>query len=440
MEDQRLSRMYARAVGRELSSSLKRTERWLINRRRALRTVVIVLSLFSLAFGYYAHRKGRFGRLKRELKASGEPATTAPLLIGGQEPLVLQRAPLSDGSMPEFLSATFLPGKGMEPLQLTAAIPGKGTVNLLRAPSVEDVARNVAEAAQGATDTRPFSLQSSLQVPWAGGIPGTTNEAGTIDADWRGRPLHLPANDPATGEAASEGGLLKTEAAEVADHDVMPDGGSVQAHFQAGNFGNRWPSNSEVVVTALLSIRALDLKITVRNAGHDAEPVGIGWLPMLVLPSNSRASATLRVPSSELEEMRGAHASGRLLDVSASASDFSSQGGRRLGTAKLDATYAHLKTGFLDNGPVLELRDSDAGIGLRMTALSQQMQAVHVRTSPSDPGVLQMGFQNNLDDPFSRNWASRATDAITVLQPGQVLEWHVRFELLALSSAEGPPL
>ena len=425
--------MYARAVSGELSSRLRRAERWLIARRRALRALVIVLTIFGVGFGYYAHVKGRFGRLKRELKASGEPTTAPVLLIGGKEPLVLQRAPLSDGSMPELLSVTFLPGMGMEPLQLTASIPGRGVVSLFRAPSVEDLAH--AEAQHAA-----LSAASSLQLPWAGAVPGAASNQDTVEAEWHARILPLPPTGQISGEAVSEGGLLHPLATELVDHDVMPDGGSVQAHFQPGNFDDRWPSTSDVTVSALLSIHALDLKVTVRNTGREAEPIGIGWLPLLVLPSNSRATATLRVPSADLEEMHGARATGRITDVAASASDFSSRGGKQLGSSALDATYVHLRTGFLDNGPVLEVRDPDSGIGLRMTALSQGMHAVHVATDPSDPGTIRMGFQSNIDDPFSRAWGPKTPDSITVLQPGQSAEWHVRFELLGLSSAEASPL
>jgi hypothetical protein len=39
--------------------------------------------------------------------------------------------------MPEFLSVTLLPGRGMNVLQITAYIPGKGEVNLLASPSIE---------------------------------------------------------------------------------------------------------------------------------------------------------------------------------------------------------------------------------------------------------------------------------------------------------------
>ncbi len=421
--------MYARAVSGEVSSRLRRTERWLIARRRALRALVILLTLFGIGFGYYAHVKGRFGRLKRELKASNEPASAPVLLIGGKEPLVLQRAPLSDGSMPELLSVTFLPGRGMEPLQITASIPGKGIVSLLQAPSVEQLAHEQSRHAH-------FSGASTLQVPWAGVVPGAPGSPDAVLAEWHGRQLSLPR----TGETGSEGGLLQGVASEAVDHDVMPDGGSIQAGFEPGNFGNRWPSSSSVTVSALLSIRALDMKITVRNTGREAEPVGIGWLPLLILPSNSRSAATLRVPSSEIEEMHSGRATGHLLDVASSASDFSARGGKALGKGALDATYTHLRTGFLDNGPVLEVRDPASGVGLRMTALSQGMPAVHVATSPSDPGVLQMGFQNNLDDPFNKAWGVKAQDSIPTLQPGQALEWHVRFELLGLSSPEGSPL
>ena len=71
-----------------------------------------------------------------------QPATAAPatVQIGGEDVITLTRKAGTGGSKPEFLSVTLLPGRGMNMLQVTAAIPGKGEIPLLHSPSVQDAA------------------------------------------------------------------------------------------------------------------------------------------------------------------------------------------------------------------------------------------------------------------------------------------------------------
>ena len=50
---------------------------------------------------------------------------------GGQDPIRLSRSATSIGKGVELISATFLPGRGMNVFQITALIPGHGEVPLL---------------------------------------------------------------------------------------------------------------------------------------------------------------------------------------------------------------------------------------------------------------------------------------------------------------------
>ncbi len=425
--------MYAREFFREMTSRRSRGERWLRRRREGLRWIAGALMIFALGFGYYAHIRGRFGRLKTELKSTS-PTEAPALLIGGQEPVVLERAPLNDGSSPEFLSATFLPGRGMGLLQLTAMIPGRGVTSLLEGGTAEDLAHTPSDS--GPSDAAP----RSLQLPWAGAVAGELGANGqTVDAEWHGRALHLPATGLNGSTHISDGGLLWLEPGESVEHDVMPDGGSTGARFTARNFHGSWPSQTDIEVSALMSSRALDMRVTARNVGREPEPMGVGWIPAILLPSRARDAATLRIPSTEIEGMKDGRATGHVVDVTGTAMDYSGRGGKRLNQGPMDVTYTHLRAGFLDNGPVLELRDVEAGVGLRMTALSSQIRAVRVRTTGT-PGVVSVGFQTNLDDPFSRALQTGAESGITVLQPGETIQYHVRFELLALTPQTATPL
>ena len=430
--------MYAKAFSRETAAFWHRTSRQLAARRGQLLWLLAILIFFGLGFGYYAHLRGRFHGLKTELKTIRDtPKAAAVATVGGQEPIVLERSPLGDSTMPEFLSAPLLPGRGMSVLQLTASIPGRGVVSLLDGASLEQAVQLVptTEADPSGITTRRIS--TPIELPWAGSVersddPGQT----TSTLEWRGHPVDLPLTGPGT---TSTGGLLLRLPSDGIEHNVMPDGGSVTANFDARDFGAKWPSQTQVTVAALLSNRAFDLRITARNTGREPEPIGIGWSPRLVLPSGSRSTATLHLPADQQEQELDHHATGRLTDVTGTSLDFTSRTGKRLGSASIDATFVHLKTGFLDNGPVLELKDVDSGVGLRMSALSQQIRAVRVQTT-EQLGGIRLGFQTNYDDPFSHAWSSDEAAGLYLLQPGQTIQWRVRLELFNITSDASSPL
>lgn len=438
MDDPGLHSMYARAISQGAASLRRRGSLWLYARRGPLRWILAALTVFGLAFGYYAHLQGKFRRLKTELHTIREaPKSAGPLVVGGQEPLVLERSPLSDGSMPEFLSATLLPGRGMAVLQITASIPGRGVVSLLDGTSIEDAAQLLPDTEADPQGTATRRISAPIELPWAGTLPVPSHDQQTTPSlEWRGHPIDLPLTGP--GNAIS-GGLLFRLGADSVEHNVMPDGGSVAAEFDTQDFDAKWPSQTHVTVTALLSNRAFDLRVTARNTGREPEPMGIGWAPRLVLPSGSRNAATLHLPADQQEEQSDMHATGRLLDVAGTPLDFTSRTGRRLGSSTVHETFVHLKTGFLDNGPVLELKDTESGTGFRMSALSQQIRAVRVDTG-DQPASIRLGFQTNYDDPFSHVWTSDDSSGVVVVQPGQTVQWRVRLELFGLTSNPSAPL
>src|SRR5277367_4970018 len=61
---------------------------------------------------------------------AAQPTAAALQKIGGSDVVKLQRKATGDGSKPEFLTATILPGRGMNLFQITANIPGKGEIPL----------------------------------------------------------------------------------------------------------------------------------------------------------------------------------------------------------------------------------------------------------------------------------------------------------------------
>jgi hypothetical protein len=75
------------------------------------------------------------------------------------------------------------------------------------------------------------------------------------------------------------------------------------------------------------------------------------------------------------------------------------------------------------------LLNPEAGYGLRITAGSETIRAVEVR-SPADAPYVVLGMQTNLDDPFGKEWPEG--QGIATLQPGQTLEWRLRLEIFSL--------
>ena len=62
-------------------------------------------------------------------------------VLAGRTLFSCERSQIGGGSRPEFLSATLLPGRGMNVLQITAYLPHKGEVSLLASPTLGDANR-----------------------------------------------------------------------------------------------------------------------------------------------------------------------------------------------------------------------------------------------------------------------------------------------------------
>ncbi len=383
---------------------------------------------------------GHLTKIKAELAPKAAVPIAAPLLPGGQEPLVLQRFATEGGSMPEFLSATLLPGRGMNILQITASLRDKGEIKLLAGPPLDDAAKMKLMTGAGPDANGALSLQlgSAIEIPWAGrmGAPAQP-EASRLALNWRGRTLSLPVYRDVPGELPGAfGGLLLNLPADSVKTNVMPDGGDAQLAFAAGDFHGHWLSHTDITSTVLLSSRVLEIGVTARNVGTEPEPMGIGWAPRFVIPGGDRDQVLLRLPSADREEMRSDGSglpTGKLLPVAGTPYDFTARAGTPLGPLSLDENFVHLKSGLLDNGPITELRDPGSDFGLRITLLSPTIKAMRVN-APSGEKYISLQPQFNLDDPFGHEWPSTVDTGMVVLEPGQTVQWKVRIELFSLSS------
>jgi aldose 1-epimerase len=432
--------MYWALLKQGVSNWRRRIWHAAVMRSGMLTFLFVVLVLAGLAFGWREHRLGQFAQLKKEL--SKRPVTDVAVRPGRQEIVQLQRSQMAGGNGPEFLTATVLPGRGMNVLQLTAFLPQKGEVNLLASPTLQEAAKILSGTGADVNGAKSLAMGAAIEMPWAGRISGlSTPDEKNLSTMWHGTRLILPtdAKDSyGVAGAVAAGGLLLKQPSDSINTNAMPDGGEAQATFRPGNFDGHWPSQTEVITTVALSGKALTMKIFARNTGNTAEPMGIGWHPRFAVLSGHRAQMMLRLPEGlrvEVKDRRSGELSGRLVPVEKTEYDFTGRVGARLGALNLDDSFVHLRTGLLENGPMAELRDPENDYGLRITAMTSNIKAIRVY-APLDGSYISIEPQTNYDDPFGREWAREEDTGMVVLQPGQSMQWQIRVHIFSLSSTD----
>ena len=432
--------MYWALLKQAVSQWRRRIWHAAVMRSGVLTFLVLVLVLAGLTFGWREHRLGQFAQLKKELNK--RPVKDVPVRPGGQDVVQLQRSQIAGGDGPEFLSATLLPGRGMNLLQITAYLPQKGEVNLLASPPLEEAARILSGSGADANGAKSLAMGAAIELPWAGRISGVSmpdgNSLGTM---WHGNRLMLPTDAKdgyGVAGAVAAGGLLLKQPSDSVNTNVMPDGGEAQATFHAGNFDGHWPSQTEVMTTVALSGKAITMKIVARNTGNAPEPMGIGWHPRFAVLSGHRAQMMLRLPEGlrvEVKDRRSGELNGKLLPVEKTEYDFTSRTGAQLGALNLDDSFVHLRTGLLESGPMAELRDPENDYGLRITAMTPNIKAIRVY-APLDGSYISIEPQTNYDDPFGHQWARDEDTGMVVLEPGQSVQWQIRLQIFSLSSTD----
>ena len=435
LEDRGIGGMYGSMVQRWFSTLYHRLWRKGLMRSGMVTGLVLLSVLVGLTAAYRQHMRGNFHKLK--VKIADERQDIPVPRPGGQEAIVLTRTRQMGDSTPEFLSATILPGRGMNVLQITAYIPGTGEVRLMASPSVEGAASVMTGAGADADGRTSLAMGGAFEVPWADNILGSpSSNAGHVTTSWRGHAITLPSLGSSDLRAARDG-LMLAEPAESVDTTALPDGGEAQAVFNAADFGAHWPSKTQVTVTVLLSSRSLELTVVAQNVGDVAEPIGIGWHPRFTILGGTREQLRIRIPGQMRTEVRDRATgmpTGVLLPVAGTPYDLTMPGGARLGTADLDDCFVALHQELLASGPAAELRDPADNYGLRLTALSPTIKAMRV-VAPANEDFVSIEPQSNLPDPFGREWAKDADTGMVVLQPGKSTEWKVRLELFSLSDS-----
>ena len=424
MEEQRISRMY-------WNLAIQRVQKiWYgitgqDGRGSSLFPLLAILVMLIVPSAIWmAHRHAKFHSL--EQKISGEPQQTGPR-PGGRDPIVLTRTPTAGSGGPEFRTVTLLPGLGMDVLQITASLPGRGEIPLLVAPTVQQLADATDQPSGGVDD-----LHGSLELPWSGSMEGLPSPLGTTQTEsWRGRTVTTPTD--LGGQAGIvRGGLLRLRDADDATSSPTADGGSANASFTSTDFDDHWFSRTDTKVNVTMGPTTIDIVVQAKNSGDQPEPMGIGWHPRFAIMGGRRGEITVRLPEGDRLEYSDKirHIpTGKVLPGAGTLDGFVAHPSA-LGEAGVDEALVRLKTRSGETRPWAEIRDAQGGYGLRVTAVSESIKELRVY-APADQSFIALGPQTNYDDPLARMWTG--DEAITALEPGQTLEWRVRVEIFPVT-------
>lgn len=354
----------------------------------------------------------------------------------------LQRPRLQTSNEPQFLSVQVLPGRGMNLFQIRAFVPGKGEINLIASPSVEEASKLLAGGPDDPYGNESFKLGGAILVPFANRIRGKLSADGkTIETQIDGKPATLLANwqgkNPGAEKHAMHGMILdaKFEDVNVANN---ADESHVEGTFHAGNFGGHWFSSADVSVRTTLRDSYVDMEVTVKNVGQETLPLGIGWHPYFAFPSGDRQQARLHIPATRraiVNNYDDVFPTGKIVPMAGSAYDFTPAAGAPLKTLFLDESFIDLKR-QADGSVVTEVIDPAADYGLRITAFSKDVSAIQVY-SPPEKSFVAIEPQFNYGDPYGKEWGKTRTGMIEV-KPGESATYHVRLEMFQPSKSGGP--
>jgi len=357
-------------------------------------------------------------------------AAPEPTDLGGQKIVKLERKPTSNGTKPEFLSATILPGRGMNLYQIKASIPGKGVVDVFTSPSLADAANLLTGGPADPNGIKSFTVGGAFLVPYPNRIRGKlSDDKKTVTTSWHGKTLNLPANWsgklPNAEKHAIHGLILERQTDEI---QISPDGASITGTIHAGNFGGYWLSETDLTIVIALKDDGIETTITAKNVGKEPEPMGIGWHPYFNLPSGDRTQARLHIPAKVMAQVNNyddVFPTGKLIPVKGTPYDFNAPDGKALGDQFLDDNFADLKR--TDGAVVVDVVDPAASYGIHIEGLSPEIKTVQVY-APKEKAFMAVEEQYNFGDPFSKVWKGMDTGMVT-LKPGDSTTWKVRLQL-----------
>lgn len=347
--------------------------------------------------------------------------------------ITLSRPEPTGADQPVFVSAQVLPGRGMMILQIRAHLPGHGLVDVLVSPDTEE-ALALLSADPDSEGNKTFSMGGAFLIPFANRIRGRVNGDGeTLVTNVLDQPVSLRANwggQAAGSERYAMHGLTLVSRVSGISRDTTDTSDRVEGSLSAGDFGGHWLSSTDISYQVTLESDSFQARVTARNVGTAALPIGIGWHPYFAIPSGHREQARVRVPASErvmVNNYDEVLPTGEIVPVAGTQYDFSVSGGRQLGDLYLDDCFVGLSK-TEDCRTVCEITDAEAAYGLRITASSPQVTAVQVYAPPDKPYVA-LEPQFNLADPFGAEWPAGTDTGMVTLGPGELVSYMVRLEL-----------
>ncbi len=363
-----------------------------------------------------------------------QAAPEAASQINGEDVVTLTRKPTADGKAPEFLNATVLPGRGMNLLQITANIPGRGLTNVFFAPSLEDAKSKLNGEGADKNGNGSFAFGGAFLVPYPNRIRGKlSDDKQSITATWQGKTVTLPANFSGKkpgAELHSIHGLITASKTDDVKVETNSDGQTITGTIHGGDFGGHWFSKTDLAFTIELTGKGVTATITAKNVGDASEPMGIGWHPYFNIPSGDRAQARLHIPASQLALVNNyddVFPTGKFKPVKGTPYDYNAPEGKPLEGNFLDDNFSKLNR--TDGAVDVQLIDPKASYGIHVYAESPEIKSVQVY-APTDPGknFTAIEEQFNFVDPFGKQWHGTHTGMVT-LKPGASVTWKVKLEL-----------
>jgi aldose 1-epimerase len=352
--------------------------------------------------------------------------------VGGKKAVRLSQPQSSDTSKPQILSADILPGRGMNIFKVKAYVPGKGVIDVLFGPPLEQATELMNNGPADQNGNGSYGAGGAILVPFANRIRGKMQPDGkTIEATILGKTVSLVANTRGKkpkAEPHAMHGLILNRPMDTVSLNSTDSEATVDSSLDAGNFGGHWLSKSNVEIKATLNNDGFGFTVNVKNTGEEDEPVGIGWHPYFAFPSGQREQAKLYVPAKKLALVNNyddVFPTGKLVPMKGKYA-FNQKGGLALDHNFYDDCFVDLEKDA--NGhATAEIVDPAAKYGVRVIALSPEISAFQAYAPPTKEFVA-FEPQFNWGDPFGKEWKGQNTGMVT-LKPGQSVTYAVQIQV-----------
>ncbi len=355
--------------------------------------------------------------------------------IGGQ-PVVELRTPASSyNKKPQIIAAHVIPGRGMNIYQLEAYLPGKGEVDMLYAPPLEEAPGFFDNGQEDFMGNKSFMTGGAILVPYPNRIRGKLLADGkSIETKIHGNTVILPANWSSAGNTKGEkvamhGLILKSGMNEITTHSDNSKA-QVTGVLKAGDFDGRWTGRSLLTTTCTLTENGFNFSVKIENVGDESLPAAVGWHPYFQFPGGKREDCRLHIPARSVVTVNNyddVFPTGEIVSVKGTKFDFSDKSGVPLKDTYYDDSFTDLETDS-EGYSVIEMVDPSVEYGVRIFANSIN-RAVQIY-APPDKNFVAIEPQFNLTDPFNESvWGKDANKGMAILEPGRSVTYKIKIEL-----------